>query len=147
VQRVTEANVVVDGEVVGEIGAGLVVFVGVAPEDTPADASALAAKVAGLRIFRDEGEKMNLAVTDVGGEILVISQFTLYGNARRGRRPSFGEAAPAATAEPLIGELIAELDRRGIGTAGGRFGADMAVSLVNDGPVTLVLEIAGGRVV
>ena len=146
IQRVSMAQVEVAGEVVGRIDAGLMVLVGVAPGDSVADAHALAAKLAGLRIFRDDEDKMNRSVVDVGGGVLVISQFTLYGNARKGRRPSFIEAAPPETAEPLVDEVVAALASEGIPTATGRFGADMAVSLTNDGPVTLVLEVADGRV-
>ncbi len=146
IQRVSSARVEVGGEVVGSIGQGLVVLLGVAPADTRADAGALAAKLAGLRIFRDSAGKMNLSVTDVGGGVMVISQFTLYGDTRRGRRPSFVGAADPTVAEPLVEETVAALGELGVPTATGRFGADMAVSLVNDGPVTLVLEVAEGRV-
>ena len=146
IQRVSMAQVEVAGEVVGRIDAGLMVLVGVAPGDSVADAHALAAKLAGLRIFRDDEDKMNRSVADVGGGVLVISQFTLYGNARKGRRPSFIEAAPPETAEPLVDEVVAALASEGIPTATGRFGADIAVSLTNDGPVTLVLEVADGKV-
>lgn len=146
VQRVSHARVEVAGEIVGAIEHGLMVLVGVAPADTVADARALAAKLAGLRIFRDDAEKMNLSVGDVGGGVLVISQFTLYGDTRKGRRPSFIGAAQPEIAEPLVAEVVAALDELGVPTATGSFGADMAVSLTNDGPVTLVLEVADGRV-
>ncbi len=146
VQRVADAAVVVDGATVGSIGRGLAVLVGIAPTDTPADAVALADKLAGLRIFRDPDDKMNLSVVDVGGAILVISQFTLYGDTRRGRRPSFVGAAPPDVAEPLVDATVAALEVLGVPTATGRFGADMSVALTNDGPVTLVLEIRDGRV-
>ena len=146
VQRVSHARVEVAGEVVGAIDKGLMVLVGVAPTDTVADARALATKLAGLRIFRDDAEKMNLSVIDVGGGVLVISQFTLYGDSRKGRRPSFIGAAQPGIAEPLVTELVSALDELGVPTATGSFGADMAVSLTNDGPVTLVLEMADGRV-
>ncbi len=146
IQRVAEAAVVVDGATVGSIGRGLAVLVGIAPTDTPADAVALADKLAGLRIFRDADDKMNLSVVDVGGAILVISQFTLYGDTRRGRRPSFVGAAPPDVAEPLVDATVAALEVLGVPTATGRFGADMSVALTNDGPVTLVLEIRDGRV-
>lgn len=146
VQRVTSAQVEVGGEVVGSIEAGLLVLLGVAPTDSAAEASALANKLAGLRIFRDDDGKMNRSVADVGGGVLVISQFTLYGNARKGRRPSFVEAAAPEVAEPLVDAMVNEFVSLGLPTATGRFGADMAVSLVNDGPVTLVLEAADGRV-
>ena len=146
VQRVSSARVEVAGEVVGAIDSGLLVLLGVAPTDTEADAEALAAKLVGLRIFRDEQDKMNLSVADVGGGVLVISQFTLYGNARKGRRPSFIEAAPPEIAEPVVDATVAAIEALGLPTATGRFGADMAVSLTNDGPVTLILEVADGRV-
>ncbi len=146
VQRVSNARVEVGGEVVGEIEQGLAVLVGVAPGDSSADARALATKLAVLRIFRDDAQKMNLSVTDVGGGVLVISQFTLYGDTRRGRRPSFIGAAQPEIAEPLVEEVVAALAELGLPTATGRFGAEMAVSLTNDGPVTLVLEVADGRV-
>lgn len=146
VQRVTSAQVEVGGEVVGSIETGLLVLLGVAPTDSAAEASALANKLAGLRIFRDDDGKMNRSVADVGGGVLVISQFTLYGNARKGRRPSFVEAAAPEVAEPLVDAMVNEFVSLGLPTATGRFGADMAVSLVNDGPVTLVLEAADGRV-
>jgi D-tyrosyl-tRNA(Tyr) deacylase len=146
VQRVSQARVAVGGEVVGAIDHGLAVLVGVAPDDTSAEARALATKLAGLRIFRDEEQKMNRSVADVGGGVLVISQFTLYGDTRRGRRPSFVGAAQPEIAEPLVAEVVAALAGLGLPTATGSFGADMAVTLTNDGPVTLVLEVANGRV-
>jgi len=146
VQRVSEASVSVDGAVVGAIGPGLVVLVGVAPSDTPQDAAALADKLVGLRIFRDAADKMNLSVVDIGGGVLVISQFTLYGDTRRGRRPSFVGAAAPDHAEPLVDAVVAGIANSGTPTATGRFGADMAVQLTNDGPVTLVLEVSDGRV-
>ena len=146
VQRVSHARVEVAGEVVGAIDHGLAVLVGVAPDDTSAEAGALATKLAGLRIFRDEEQKMNRSVADVGGGVLVISQFTLYGDTRRGRRPSFVGAAQPEIAEPLVAEVVAALAGLGLPTATGSFGADMAVTLTNDGPVTLVLEVADGRV-
>ncbi|MCP3976505.1 MAG: D-tyrosyl-tRNA(Tyr) deacylase [bacterium] len=146
VQRVIEATVTVDGEAVGSIGAGLAILVGVAPTDTAADARALADKLAGLRIFRDQAGKMNLSVMEVGGGVLVISQFTLYGDSRRGRRPSFIGAAQPDVAEPLVDATVAHLASLGVPTATGRFGADMSVTLTNDGPVTLILEVSDGRV-
>lgn len=138
---------IVDGEVVGEIGRGLLVLVGVAPDDSPADADALAAKLVGLRIFADDDGLMNLSVADVAGGILVVSQFTLYGDARKGRRPSFVGAAPPEVAEPLIDRLVEAIGGGGISVATGRFGAMMEVGLVNDGPVTLVLELADGKLI
>lgn len=146
VQRVSSAEVRVDGEVASSIGAGFVVLVGVAPGDGKADAAALAAKLVELRVFADDAGKMNRSVIDVGGEILVVSQFTLLANARKGRRPSFVGAAPPHVAEPLIIQLAAAISERGVGCQSGRFGAHMEVALVNDGPVTLVLEVADGRV-
>lgn len=146
VQRVADATVTVDGETVGTIGRGLAVLVGVAPTDTVADAQALADKLAGLRIFRDDADKMNLSVSDVAGAVLVVSQFTLYGDTRRGRRPSFVGAAQPDLAEPLVEAVVAAIEASGVPTATGRFGANMSVALTNDGPVTLVLEVSGGRV-
>lgn len=147
VQRVSSARVVVDGETVGEISGGLLVLVGATHDDTVQDARALAAKVAGLRIFSDSDGKMNLSVADTGGEALVVSQFTLYGDVRKGRRPSFIRAARPEPAQRLVDEVTAELRGRGIGVDTGRFGAAMEVSLTNDGPVTIIIETSGGRVV
>ena len=147
VQRVTRAAVRVDGETVGEIGRGLLVLVGAASGDGPADAATLADKLVGLRIFPDDEGRMNRSVLEAGGAALVVSQFTLYGDVRRGRRPSFTEAAAPEAAEPLV-DLVATLLREaGVPCATGRFRAHMDVELVNDGPVTLVVEVAGGRVV
>ena len=147
VQRVTRAAVRVDGETVGEIGRGLLVLVGAAAGDGPADAAALADKLAGLRIFPDDEGRMNRSVVEAGGAVLVVSQFTLCGDVRRGRRPSFTEAAPPEAAEPLVDLVAAHLREAGIPCATGRFRAHMEVDLLNDGPVTLVLDVAGGRVV
>ncbi len=136
VQRVSQAQVVVDDEVVGRLDRpGLLVFVGVTHDDTPAQAEALAAKVHSLRIL--DGE---LSCADIGAPLLVVSQFTLYADSRKGRRPSWNAAAPAAVAEPLVEAVVAALRGLGAEVATGRFGADMAVVLVNDGPVTLLLE-------
>jgi D-aminoacyl-tRNA deacylase len=136
VQRVTSASVSVDGEVVGAIDRpGLVVLLGVTHDDGSAQVAQLARKVAELRIMRDER-----SVTDDAGPVLVISQFTLYGDTRKGRRPTWNAAAPGAIAEPLVDAFVEELRARGLEVATGRFGADMAVALVNDGPVTLLLE-------
>ena len=146
VQRVSRASVTVDGVVVGEIGQGLLVLVGVTTTDSEADAAALATKLAGLRIFSDEESKMNLSVTDVGGAVLVVSQFTLYGSTRKGRRPSFTAAAGPDLAAPLVNRVVDELRAHEIDVATGVFGAMMDVSLVNDGPVTLVVEVADGSV-
>ena len=140
IQRVRRASVVVAGETVGAIDAGWLVLLGVAPTDTPAEAAWLADKVAHLRAFEDDAGKMNRSVLDVGGGVLVVSQFTLYGDTRKGRRPSFTGAAPPAVAEPLYERFAAELRAVGLPVATGRFGADMRVELVNDGPVTFVLE-------
>ena len=140
VQRVSRAFVDVDGTTVSRIEKGLLVLLGVAVEDTVQDAHYLAEKVAQLRIFPDESGKMNLSVEEVGGEVLAVSQFTLYGDCRKGRRPNFTRAAPAETALPLYKEFIDTLRRRGLVVREGVFGAMMAVSLVNDGPVTLIVE-------
>jgi D-tyrosyl-tRNA(Tyr) deacylase len=145
-QRVSRSGVSVDGELVASIGFGLLALVGMEPQDGPEDVEALAIKVAGLRIFPDGAGKMNRSVVEVGGEILVVSQFTLLGDVGKGRRPSFTGAAPPHQAEPLVDFLVATLSGMGIPTLSGVFGADMDVDLVNDGPVTLVLEVSGGRV-
>jgi len=139
-QRVTEARVRIDGAVVGEIGRGLVVLLGVAPGDTPEQAQWLADKIVGLRIFADADDKMNLAVADVSGSLLIVSQFTLYGDCSKGRRPSFIGAAPPDTAIPLYEAFIAAVKALGIPVATGRFGAMMQVELINDGPVTLIID-------
>ena len=141
VQRVSRASVTVDGAVVGAIGAGTCALIGVTHADTEVEARALAAKVWHLRMFADDEGRMNRPVADVGGEVLVVSQFTLYGSTARGRRPSWVDAAPPDQAEPLIGVLIDGLRTLGATVATGRFRADMAVDLVNDGPVTLLLEV------
>lgn len=140
VQRVTQARVEIAGETVGEIGRGLLVLVGVAPGDGPAEATWLAEKIAGLRIFPDDAGKMNRDVSEAGGGVLAVSQFTLYGDCRKGRRPSFVGAAPPAIAIPVYEAFVDALRGLGVPTATGRFGADMQVSLVNDGPVTLVID-------
>ena len=141
VQRVTEATVSVAGDVVGAIGPGLCVLVGVTHEDTEADAAKVASKLWGLRVFDDDEGAMNLSVEDTGGELLVVSQFTLYGDVRKGRRPSWIAAARPEVAEPLVQRVVAELEALGAIVATGVFGADMAVALVNDGPVTLLVEV------
>jgi D-aminoacyl-tRNA deacylase len=136
VQRVSRAAVEVDGEEVASIGMGLLVLLGVRTGDTAEQADRLAGKLARLRVFEDAEGKLNLSVRDVGGELLCVSQFTLYGDARKGNRPSFVDAAPPELAEPLY-----ERVRSALGAQGGAFGAHMRVSLVNDGPVTLLLEV------
>ena len=145
-QRVSSASVRVSGEPVARIGPGLCLLVGVSPGDSAADIETAVAKVSGLRIFPDSDGKMNRSVEDAGGEVMVVSQFTLYGDLRRGRRPSFTDAAPPEVAEPLIGELVEGFRSRGLATSEGVFGARMEVELVNDGPVTFSLEITGGVV-
>ena len=141
VQQVTRARVAVDGEEVGAIGPGLCVFVGVTHDDTPAHAEKLAAKVWNLRIFNDDAGAMNLSVADVGGAVLAVSQFTLYGDTSRGRRPSWISAARPEQAEPLVDAFVAALRSLGAEVAIGRFRTDMEVELVNDGPTTLMLEV------
>ena len=141
IQRVSRASVTVDGEVTGEIGCGLLVLLGVGPDDAETDGAWLAAKIAGLRIFPDADGKMNLSVCDIGGGVLVVSQFTLYGDCRKGRRPSFVGAAPPALARPLYERFCEQVAAEGVDrVARGVFGAMMDVALVNDGPVTLVIE-------
>ena len=135
VQRVSDASVTADGHEVARIGPGLLVLLGVGRGDTEAEADRLAAKLLALRVFEDAGGKMNLNVADAGGELLCVSQFTLYGDTRKGNRPSFVDAAPPEEAEPLY-----ERVREALNAQGGVFGAPMAVALTNDGPVTLLLE-------
>ena len=142
IQRVRRAAVVVAGETVGAVDTGWLVLLGVGPADTPAEAAWLADKVANLRAFEDDAGKMNRSVLDIAGGVLVVSQFTLYGDTRKGRRPSFTGAAPPALAEALYERFAAELRAVGLPVATGRFGADMQVELVNDGPVTFVLDTA-----
>jgi D-tyrosyl-tRNA(Tyr) deacylase len=140
VQRVTSARVTVGGRVVGEIGSGVVVLVGVAHEDDAAEARWLADKVVNLRIFSDEAGRMNRSLLDVGGEALVVSQFTLYGDARKGRRPSFVRAARGPEAEALYRRVVDVLETLGVRCATGEFGAMMNVALTNEGPVTILLD-------
>ena len=142
VQRVGEASVSVDNQVVGRIGRGLLVLLGVGQGDTDADVAYIVDKVAGLRVFADQAGRMNLSVVDVGGSVLAISQFTLLGDTRKGRRPNFMAAAPPASAKALYDAVVAGLAAQ-VPTAQGRFGAMMEVALVNDGPVTLVLSSRG----
>ena len=140
VQRVSSSKVTVDGEVTGEINKGLLVLLGVTHEDTSKDVDYIIDKVLNLRIFEDENEKMNLSLKDVGGELLVVSQFTLYGDCRKGRRPSFSSAARPEVATKLYEEFIEKARKEGIVTKTGQFGANMMVDLTNDGPVTILLE-------
>ncbi len=140
VQRVSRARVSVAGEVCGQIGPGMLVLLGVAEGDTEADARQLARKIVALRIFEDDQEKMNLALGDMGGAMLVVSQFTLLGDCRKGRRPSFAAAAPPELAERLYQVFVNAVTQQGIEVATGRFRQHMEVELVNDGPVTLLLE-------
>jgi D-aminoacyl-tRNA deacylase len=140
VQRVSQASVTVEGDIVGEIGPGLLVLVGVAEGDTEAEARWLAHKVANLRIFGDAEGRMNLSVKAIGGKVLVVSQFTLIANTRKGFRPSFVSAAAPETAEPLVEIFSATIQGERVPVESGVFGADMQVALVNDGPVTIVLQ-------
>ena len=139
-QRVSSGKVSVDGQTVAKIGVGLVILAGIAPQDTPLQTQALAEKVANLRIFEDAEGKMNLSLLDVKGEALVVSQFTLYADARKGRRPSFTDAALPDLARPLVQNFAAVLQNLGIPTQTGEFGAHMLVEINNDGPVTIILE-------
>lgn len=141
IQRVAEAHVTIGGRIVGQIGPGLCVFLGVGKDDREANANTLADKIKNLRIFEDEHGKMNRSVIDIAGELLVVSQFTLYGDCRKGNRPSFTDAAPPAEAERLYEYFSERLRDAGLNVANGRFQAHMKVALINDGPVTLVLEI------
>jgi len=140
VQRVSSSKVTVDGELTGEINKGLLVLLGVTHEDTSKDVDYIIDKVLNLRIFEDENEKMNLSLKDVCGELLVVSQFTLYGDCRKGRRPSFSNAARPEVATKLYEEFIDKARKEGIVTQTGMFGAHMMVDLTNDGPVTILLE-------
>lgn len=140
VQRVTEASVTVDRDVVGSIGRGFVVLLAAGDGDTDADTDYMVAKVAGLRVFEDDHAKMNLSLEDVDGAALVVSQFTLYGDCRKGRRPSFVRALQPDAAAAMVDDFVARLRARGVHVETGVFGADMKVALVNDGPVTLMLD-------
>lgn len=140
VQRVSSASVTVDGEIVGQIGKGFLILLGVADGDSELQMRLMADKVSGLRIFEDEAGKMNLGLADVDGAVLVVSQFTLLGDCRKGRRPSFIGAAAPELAERLYEQFAEEIRAKGIPVATGRFRANMQVSLVNDGPVTLLLD-------
>ena len=138
--RVNSASVRIDGEVVGKIGKGFLIPLGIGPEDTAEHSRYLADKALGLRVFEDENGKMNLGLADVGGQVLVVSQFTLYGNCRKGRRPSFTDAAPPELGNRLYEQFLQECEKLGYPPQHGQFGADMQVESVNDGPVTLILD-------
>jgi len=140
VQRVSRAQVSAGGEIVGKIGPGLLVLIGVSKTDTQADADYLAAKILGLRIFDDESGKMNRSLEESGGSVLAVSQFTLYGDARKGRRPSFDRAASPPLASELYEYFVAQIRRAGVVLETGRFQATMQVELINDGPVTILLD-------
>ena len=144
VQKVTRASVTVAGELVGEIGQGYMVLVGAEEGDAEADVNYCADKIVGLRVFEDADDKLNLSVKDVGGSVLLVSQFTLLGDARHGRRPSFIRAARPEQAEPLFEKLVQRVSDAGIPVATGRFRTHMEVSLVNDGPVTILLDSKKG---
>lgn len=145
VQRVSRAAVLVEGATDGEIGAGLLVLLGVAKGDGEADVRYMTEKLATLRIFSDRAGKMNLAVSEAGGALLVVSQFTLLGDTAKGRRPGFDQAAPPDLARERYEQVVDGLTRRGLSVVTGRFGAHMAVELVNDGPVTLIVDSGPGR--
>ncbi len=147
IQRVARAAVEVSEVEVGAIARGLLVLVGIDSSDTAADVTAAVGKVAGLRVFADEAGHMNLSVIDVDGSVLVVSQFTLLGDTRKGRRPSFTRAAPPEIAEPLIDQFVELLRAQDLTIETGEFGAMMQVSLINDGPVTILLEVRDGKVV
>src|SRR5699024_8972673 len=147
VQRVSEANVTVDGEVIGEIDNGLMILLGITEGDTEKDIEVIVNKLINLRIFEDDAQKMNLSLLDTGGSILSISQFTLYGDVRKGRRPSFSKATPPAMAEKLYDAFNKYIKSAGVHVETGSFGAMMDVSLTNDGPVTFVVESIDGKLV
>ncbi len=138
--RVKSASVRIDGEIVGQIGQGFLILLGVGPEDTEAECRCLAEKALSLRVFEDENGKMNLGLDAVGGQVLVVSQFTLYGNCRKGRRPSFTEAAGPELGNRMYELFLSECARLGYEPQHGRFGADMKVESINDGPITLILD-------
>src|ERR1700692_2847672 len=140
VQRVSRAQVTVNGEIAGQIGLGLLVLLGVGRDDSEADATYLAEKIAGLRVFEDAQGKMNLSVKDVGGSVLAVSQFTLYGDVRRGKRPSFDAAAPPEKARQLYEFFVEQIRASGLRCETGRFQETMKVELVNEGPVTIILD-------
>lgn len=140
VTRVKSASVAIEGEIHGQIGQGFLILLGIAPDDTPEKCRKLAEKILGLRVFRDENDKMNLSLADVGGSVLVVSQFTLYGDVSHGRRPSFIGAARPETAIPLYEQFLSECERLGFPLEHGEFGADMLVTSENHGPVTLIVD-------
>lgn len=140
VQRVKRASVSVDEQKIASVGEGLLIFLGVCDEDEELDVKYMADKISGLRIFEDDDEKMNLSAEDIGGEMLVVSQFTLYGDCRKGKRPSFSKAGKPEYANKLYESFIAALKNKGFRTQSGRFGADMQVELINNGPVTLMID-------
>ena len=142
VQRVSRAQVVIDGEIAGQIGLGLLILLGVGRDDTEVDANYLAEKIAGLRVFEDDSGKMNRSVQDVGGSVLAVSQFTLYGDVRRGKRPSFDRASPPEKARQLYESFVARIRSTGLRCETGRFQERMKVELVNEGPVTILLDSA-----
>lgn len=144
-QRVSEASVTVDGSVIGKVGQGFMLLIGITHEDTMADVDYLVEKILSLRVFEDGEGKLNLSIRDVGGQILSVSQFTLYGDCKKGRRPSFTKAAKPDMAENLYDAFNACLREKGLHVETGKFGAMMGVALVNDGPVTLILETENGK--
>ncbi len=141
VQRVKNGSVTIEGKQVAEIGQGMVILLGVGPEDGETQAEAMARKIAKLRIFSDAEDKMNLSLLDIEGEAIVVSQFTLYANTRKGNRPSFVDAAPPEIASPLVDRFVELLRGEGVPVQTGEFGADMLVEIANDGPVTILLEM------
>ena len=145
IQRVSTASVMVAGEIIGQIGPGLLVLIGIRPDDDTATVALMAEKTVNLRIFGDDQGRTNLSLLETGGAVLLVSQFTLYADLRRGRRPSFIDAAPPEVAAPLVDAFAEQLRGRGVAVASGRFGANMQVGLVNDGPVTILLDSATFR--
>lgn len=146
VQRVLESNLIIEGKEYSKIGKGLIIFLGVTHDDTEEDAVALANKIAKLRIFEDENDKMNLCVTDVDGELHIISQFTLYADCHHGNRPSFIDAAKPEVATSLYEKFIEECRKLHLKLATGKFGADMKIQYINDGPISIMLECARGKI-
>ena len=147
IQRVSAASVTVDGQIVGEVGRGFLVLLGVTHDDTVEDSRVIAGKLVGLRVFTDENDFMNLSLSDVGGSVLLVSQFTLYADAKKGRRPSFVSAARPEVAGPLVDFVRDQIESHGAAVATGTFGAHMDVALHNDGPVTILLETRLGRLI